>query len=254
MPANVVGNLVGNGPGNGAQFVNCAHPLRGLVTFSNNNACVQGVTMGSDISRIRSDLVNGPELRTSGVDVTLDYDYPGDVFGGNLSLNATVSYVLKYEQDAFLYNGVQVTPAYEAVGFANYDRLPGTVPEWRGAFYAEYDNGPHNLRATVNYIDGVTDNRGPTVINTGFSAAPCTVANAGTTTGCQLITFGQEVDAFATLDLTYRVFLPWDTTLTASILNVTDQDPSASRLEYSYDPAIGNVYGRNFKIGLRKKF
>ncbi|MDZ4054645.1 MAG: hypothetical protein U1E24_15490, partial [Phenylobacterium sp.] len=82
----------------------------------------------------------------------------------------------------------------------------------------------------------------------------CTVANAASTTGCQLVTFGQEVDAFTTLDLTYRVFLPWDTTLTASILNVTDEDPSASRIEYSYDPAIGNVYGRNFKIGLRKKF
>ena len=176
------------------------------------------------------------------------------MFGGRLSLHGTVSYVLEYEQDAFIVNGVTLTPSYEAVGFANYDRLPGTIPEWRGAFYAEYDNGPHNVRATINHIDGVTDNRGPTVVNTGFSAVPCTVANAASTTGCQLVTFGQEVDAFTTLDLTYRVFLPWDTTLTASILNITDEDPSASRIEYSYDPAIGNVYGRNFKIGLRKKF
>ena len=254
VPANVVANRVANGPGNGAQLVNCADPLRYLVTFSNNNACVQGVTMGSDISRVRSDLVNGPELKTSGIDATLDYSYPGDVFGGRLSLHGTVSYVLEYEQDAFIVNGVTLTPSYEAVGFANYDRLPGTIPEWRGAFYAEYDNGPHNVRATINHIDGVTDNRGPTVVNTGFSAVPCTVANAASTTGCQLVTFGQEVDAFTTLDLTYRVFLPWDTTLTASILNITDEDPSASRIEYSYDPAIGNVYGRNFKIGLRKKF
>ena len=254
VPANVVANRVGNGPGNGAQFVNCADPLRSLVTFSNNNACVQGVTMGSDISRVRSDLVNGPNLTTSGIDATLDYSYPEDVFGGQVSLSGTVSYVLEYEQGAFIVNGVTVAPAYEAVGFANYDRLPGTIPEWRGAFYAEYDNGPHSVRATVNHIAGVTDNRGPTVINTGFSPVACTVANAASTTGCQLVTFGQEVDPFTTLDLTYRVFLPWDTTLTASILNLTDADPSASRIEYSYDPAIGNVYGRNFKIGLRKKF
>ncbi|MBC7168943.1 MAG: TonB-dependent receptor, partial [Phenylobacterium sp.] len=56
------------------------------------------------------------------------------------------------------------------------------------------------------------------------------------------------------LDLTYRVDLPWDTIVTASVFNVFDRDPSAARLELSYDPFIGNPYGRTYKVGFRKRF
>jgi len=43
-------------------------------------------------------------------------------------------------------------------------------------------------------------------------------------------------------------------TLTASVLNVLDREPSLARIEYSYDPFIGNSLGRTLKIGLKKKF
>jgi len=68
------------------------------------------------------------------------------------------------------------------------------------------------------------------------------------------ITFGQKLDDFYTFDLSYRAELPWDTTVTASVFNLFDRDPSAARLELSYDPFIGNVYGRSYKIGIRKRF
>jgi outer membrane receptor protein involved in Fe transport len=107
----------------------------------------------------------------------------------------------------------------------------------------------------MTYVGGATDNRGPTTIQTG-SSTNCNVANAraGTAINCQLTTLGLEVEEFYTFDLTYRLQLAGDMTVTASVFNILDRDPSAARLEPSYDPFIGNPYGRTFKVSVRKKF
>lgn len=251
VPANVIATAVA-GSGSGTQAVNCSSPLRGLITFNNGNTCTQGVTVANDIARVRSDTTNGPTIRTSGIDINANYRFEG-VLGGSLTFDAAASIVLQYKQDAFVYNGTLVSAAYSAKGYANYDRLPGTISDWRGTFYAEYAGGPHVLRATFNYIDGVIDNRGPTAIQTGANAAGCSLANA-TAAGCQLVTFGQRVRPFKTVDLNYTLSLPWDVTLSLAVLNVADAKPPEARLELSYDPFIGNPYGRTAKIGIRKKF
>jgi iron complex outermembrane receptor protein len=79
-------------------------------------------------------------------------------------------------------------------------------------------------------------------------------ATAGTAINCKLITFGLEQDAFISHDLTYRLQLPDDLTLTATVFNLLDTEPSSARIEMSYDPFIGNPLGRTFKVGVRKKF
>jgi len=253
VPAPIIASAVG-GVGNGSQAVNCAHPLRSLITFNNGNACVQGVTIGNDIARVRSDTTNGPTITTTGLDVDVNYRFD-DVLGGALDVGANVSYVFKYKQAEFVFGGVTVSPAYDAVGFTNYDRLPGTIPNWRGQFYADYSRGPHNLRWTTNYVDDVNDNRGPTTVQTGPSTN-CNVANAraGTAVNCQLVTFGLRVKPFISHDVTYRLSLDDDLTLTASVFNLFDRDPSAARLEPSYDPFVGNPLGRTYKVGVRKAF
>ena len=251
VPANVIATAVA-GVGSGTQFVDCSHPLRPLITFANNDTCTQGTTVGNDIQRVRSDTTNGPTVRTSGIDATIDYLFEA-VGGGDLSFNATISYILKYEQDEFIFGGATVSPAYDAKGFANYDRLPGTISDWRGVFYAQYDYGPHTARLTFNYIDGVVDNRGPTVTQTGPNPLGCTVATASDP-GCTLITFGQPVESFKTVDFNYTLQAPWETTLSFGVFNIFDTDPSQARLELSYDPFIGNPYGRTFKVGVHKRF
>lgn len=253
MPAQIVATAVG-GVGNGTQVVNCASPLRGLITFNNNNACVQGVTVGNDIQRVRSDTVNGPRLKVTGIDGSIDYKMDG-VLGGDVTLGASFSRLVKYDIGEFNLNGVFVSGAYSALGFTNYDRFPGTVSKLRSSAYAEYARGDHNLRLDMTYVGGATDNRGPTTVQTG-SSSNCNVANAqaGTATNCQLTTIGLKVKEFYTFDLTYRLQLPWDTTITASVFNILDRDPSAARLEAGYDPFIGSPYGRTFKLGARKRF
>lgn len=253
VPANVTATAVA-GIGNGSQLVNCSSPVRNLITFNNGNTCTQGVTVGNDIARIRSDTTNGPAITTTGVDLDVDYRFD-DVFGGEVHVGGNISYVLTFEQAAFQFGGVTVSPAYDAVGFTNYNRLPGTIPEWRGQFYADYNRDIHNVRWTMNYVDGATDDRGPTTVQTGPSTN-CNVANAraGTATNCKLITFGLTQDAFISHDLTYRLSLPDDLTVTASVLNALDTEPPRARIELSYDPFIGNPLGRTFKVGVRKKF
>ena len=253
VPANIVATSVA-GVGNGSQPVNCASALRSLITFNNGNSCTQGVTVGNDIARIRSDTTNGPTINTDGIDVDVSYRFDS-LMGGSLDLGANVSYVLHFKQAAFLFGGISVSPAYDAVGFTNYDRLPGTIPDWRGQFYGDYTRGEHNLRWTINYVDGATDNRGPTTVQTGPSTN-CNVANAraGIATNCQLTTFGLRVHSFISHDLTYRWAMASDLTLSASVLNVFDEDPSGARLELSYDPFVGNPLGRSIKVGIKKKF
>lgn len=253
VPANIIATAVA-GVGNGSQAVNCGHSLRELITFNNNNACLQGATVGNDIARIRSDVTNGPTITTTGLDADVNYRFE-DLLGGSLDVGANLSYVFDYKQAEFAFGGARVSPAYEAAGFANYDRLPGTIPDWRGQFYADYSRGPHNVRWTTNYIDGVTDNRGPTTVQTGPSSN-CNVANAqaGTATNCRLVTFGLKVKSFVSHDVTYRLALEDDLTLTASVFNVFDRDPSKARLEASYDPFIGSPLGRTYKVGIRKAF
>jgi iron complex outermembrane receptor protein len=253
VPANIIATSVG-GVGNGSQAVNCASPLRSLITFGNNNVCTQGVTIGNDIARVRSDTTNGPQVRTDGIDVDVNYDVPS-VWNGDLNLGASASYVFHYNQAPFIYAGVTVSPAFDAVGFANYNRLPGAMPQWRGQVYADYNRGPHNLRWTIQYIGGVTDDRGPTVAQTG-SSPNCSVATAlaGTAINCLLSNYGVEQRAYVEHDVTYRVNLPLQTTLTVSVLNILDRAPAGAQLIYGYDPLIGNPLGRTWKVGVKKRF
>jgi iron complex outermembrane recepter protein len=252
VPANVIASAVA-GNGNGSQLVNCASPLRPLITFDNNDICTQGVTIGNNISRIRSDTANGAPVTTSGIDFELTYQAP-EIAGVEATLGASFSRTLKYDQEAFFYAGNLVSGAYDALGFTNYNRSPGTIPKLRGQAYIDLSAKNHNLRFTFNYIGGATDNRGPAVLQTASVVGGCTVANAPTTAGCVLNSFGLRVKPFYTFDSTYRVELPWDMAVTASVYNIFNRDPSSARLELGYDSFIGNPIGRSFKIGVTKHF
>ena len=246
VPANPVASSVAvNG---GAGFVNCAAPLRFLITFSNNNTCTQGVTVGNDIARVRANTVNGPKIETSGIDVAFDYLLE-DVAGGTLTLGADFSYVLDYTQEDFIYQGVVVQAGFDAAGFTNYDRAVQTISRLRGSAFVDFSYDVHNFRFTFTHIGGATDNRAQIFAQNG-SIASCTVASAT----CIPVTLGMRVKAFNTLDFTYRADVMENLTLTASVFNIFDQEPSAARLEYGYDPFIGSVYGRSFKISLTSRF
>jgi len=198
----------------------------------------------SSIARLKTFYVNGPDIRNSGFDFAADYRFEG-VLGGEVSLGANATYISEYKVSAQTVEGVLVSPAFDAVGKLNYQTIAVPIPQWKGDVYAEWTMGPHNLRATIHYIDSYQDQRVAPFLTGAYkdsTGAPVTVA-AGKTIDTQILT-----------DLTYRVFLPWDTTLTAAITNVFDKDPSYARLDLGYDPFTGDPLGRTYKVGIRKKF
>ena len=67
-------------------------------------------------------------------------------------------------------------------------------------------------------------------------------------------TLGKEIDKFVTYDVNYRVELPWDMRLIASVENLTDEEPPFVRLELAYDPFTANALGRIYKLGLTMHF
>lgn len=240
VPYAAVSNAVGNGPGTGIQFANCAHPLRELVIFDQNDTCITGVTTANQMQRISAPIVNGSDVETAGLDISLKYDF-GEVMNGALSAGLDATYVDKYEQDAFSFGGVPIMPAYDAVGYTNQERFPGTISKWRAIGNLNYSTGPWNFRYEVRYVHGVKEDRdNPTL----FDAAG----------NVQTVTFGQKVDDFYSHNLYANWQGPWETQISLAIVNVLDEDPPEARHALGYDPYIGDPLGRTFKLGIRKSF
>ena len=211
---------------------NCGNPayagLQARFTF-------QGACNSANISRVSTFSVNGAGVKTSGVDFMGEYEFDlGDV--GSLTLGLGGTYTIEYAQDAFTVEGVVVQPAFDAVGFLNYQQSATPLPQLKGQAFVEWSNGPHNLRLTARYWDEYKDQR--TTIFPPSTPYPQ----------------GQTIDSWTVLDLAYRAFLPWDMTGVIAITNLTDEDPPFARLDLNYDPFTHNGIGRQIKFSLTKKF
>jgi iron complex outermembrane receptor protein len=238
--AGIVSALYPNGA---AGANNCADPAyAGLVSrFTFNGACGTPTT---SIARLRTNYINGAAVKNSGFDFSADYRFQ-DVLGGELALGGSATYISEYKVGATTVEGVVVEKAFDAVGLLNYQTTVVPIPKWKGDVFAEWNMGPHNLRLTVHYIDSYTDQRTAPFAANAYKDS----TGAGVT-----VSAGKKIDAQVLTDLAYRVFLPWDTTVTAAITNLFDKDPSYARLDLGYDPFTGDPLGRTYKVGLRKKF
>jgi iron complex outermembrane recepter protein len=148
---------------------------------------------------------------------------------------------LKYDVEATFVSGNLVAPAFDAVGKLNYQTTAYPLPQLKGNVFAEYAHGPHNIRYTMNYIDGYSDQR--------VAEFTPSLATNGLT-----ISAGKHIEKTMFHDLTYLLQLPWETTLSLTVENFTDEDPSFVRLDLSYDPFTSSALGRTYKLGLRKRF
>ncbi len=207
----------------GQQPADCSSPLANLITFA--GGCVQGVTVGNDISRVRTDIVNGPGVKTSGIDFTASYGW--DLGPGFLEVGGAGTYTLEYDVREFSLSGVVFAEGYDAVGYANFDRTAPSISKLKGNIFANYNMDAWNFRYQMEYISGVEDNRSG-------------------------IIFGADGDDYIQHDLHVFWEVPVefaDVSITGSIENITDEDPAAAQLELSYNPFVGNALGRTFSIG-----
>lgn len=220
----------------GGATTRCADPafagLRSRFTF-------QGACSTATISRVRTQVVNGPKVKTSGIDFLADYDF-GDVMGGEFRVGLSATYTIEYKIGDFEVEGVTVEKAFDAAGLLNYQLSATSLPEWKGSVFAEYSTGPHNVRFTVNYTDSYRDQRTSILTPNPVSG--------------QVVTKGQTIKSTILAEVDYRVQLPWETTVIVSIDNLFDQDPAFARLDLNYDPFTGNALGRTFKLAVKKRF
>lgn len=222
--------------------VNCSAPLAALITFQ--GGCVQGTTTGLDIASVFTQFVNGPGVNTNGLDFGLSIDVPiSDDFDLRVGGNAT--WTLTYDFEDFVQNGVLFQAAYEAVGNANFERDPNTVSEWRANGFVALDYGNLNVNYTVNFIDGVFDDRCGTL-----EFCTSTPEFGGTN-------FARNVESYTQHDINFNYKLPFEFAeiqLQGGVENIFDSDPAAARLQIGYNPFIGNALGRIFRVGMRAKF
>jgi iron complex outermembrane receptor protein len=225
--SDVLGAFIGTGT---VAINNCGRPgfaaLQTRFTFQN------GVCSPANVLRTRAMAVNAPDEHVKGIDVTASYRL-ANVLRGNLTLGLDATYNLQYERDPFFIEGILI-PNAGGRDFIGTRAGIQTLPELHGSLFAEYAAGDHSVRATGRYIDGVTDLRDPARNRDGSL---------------------NEIGSYFTTDLTYRLTLPSDLTISAAVFNVADRDPPAVRLtDYNYDAFFGNPAGRAFKLGLSKRF
>jgi iron complex outermembrane receptor protein len=220
--------------------------IRARFTFNDlNGNGTDDDCAAANIARVRTQVINASPVKTSGLDFSISYTWP-DVLGGRVAIGADATWVLQYKIDAISIEGIEVSPAFEAVGKLNYQTTAPPMPEWRGAAYAEWRSGPHNLRWTMRYIHGYEDQR------TDIYAP--SVNNSATPGQAVALPQGKKIGRFVTHDVTYRTELPWDITALLTVENVFDEEPPFVRLNLSYDPFTANPLGRTVKVGLRKRF
>jgi iron complex outermembrane recepter protein len=223
-----------NHPCNAASFAG----LKSRFTF-------QGACGSTTISRIRTQVVNGPKNKTTGIDVLADYDID-DIMGGSGRIGGSLTYVHEFKVGPTTVEGVVVSNAFDGVNYLNYQTQIVPIPQWKAQTYFEYTRGDHNLRLTLNYTDSYIDQR---VAN----YPPNVLFNTDGTTRPQT-NEGRKLKGWLTADISYRVFLPWETTAVITVDNITDEDPPFARLDLGYDPFTHNPLGRTVKLNLTKKF
>ena len=205
----------------------------------NSSGCALG-----NVVRLDTNTINGAGVKTDGVDFSAEYRIE-DVWDGTVHLGFDATWVHKYNSGAQSVAGILVQAPFNGVGFLNYQTTAYPLPQWKGSAYAEYTHGIHNLRLTIHYIEGYTDQRTDVFATGAFfdtSHNPLTIGA------------GKHIGSFTTVDLSYRALLPWNTTLTLTADNLLDEDPPFARLDLNYDPFTASSLGRVVKIGIDKKF
>jgi iron complex outermembrane receptor protein len=216
-------------PGGTFGATHCGDPayaaLQARLTF-NAGTCADGTQL------LRTQLYNinsTSETEITGIDASLYYTF--NVGGGDFTLGADGTYNLHYNLGANYIAGILVDPAQDAIGTRG--GRAGPEPQWKGAAYADYSIGKHNVRWTSRYVSEMLDLQ-QTALADG--------------------TPGKVVGSFLTHDLTYLVKVYGETTINLSVFNVLDEAPPFARLSLNYEPFIGNPVGRYVKVGVSTKF
>ena len=192
------------------------------------------------ILSIAGQYINLGEVFTSGVD--LDVRYKRSTPYGRVGTRLAATYVDEYE-----INGEEVAGTNFAWQYSN----TSAIPRWRGQWSFDWEQGPWVAQFAINYIHSYWRTYGTTNAPSYF--VPGSV-NGIPQTG----TLNRKSPSYTTLDLYGRYMVTPALGVSASIVNILDEepiyDPSFSTT-YFYDRQAGyDIRGRTFRIGVDYKF
>jgi len=181
-------------------------------------------TTQAGLASVDTYYINGSDITTSGVDVSVDYTFPA--LEGEFSIGTTGTYTIEYDSDDFKSkNGTLLAEGGDFVGLMNIGQNPFyPLPDLKGNAYLRYNRGGLNLSYTMRYVHDYKDEG---------AANP----------------YLQDVDDNITHDFT-AVYSWRDITVSASAFNFTDEDPPEVYLPQNYDPYTHSPNGRMYKLQL----
>ena len=215
--------------------------------FTYTTGTCTAATTTANISRASLFLQNGPTLRNQGLDFILNYRARDLlVAGSRFGIGGSATYSIRDAIGAVIVAGTQVSAPYDGVGLLNYQKTLYPLPQWKGQAYVDLGGGPVDARVTVNYSDGLHDQRfddksGPFAPNLNIAGAP-TLAQ------------GADINEFVTADFNLSIDIGHHATITGTVFNIFDARPPFAREDYDYEPFVGNPYGRMFKLALSTRF
>jgi iron complex outermembrane receptor protein len=197
-------------------------------TFADDGNPATNDCAPANLLGVRANLINGPNVDTSGLDFQATYFWPDAVFAGDVTFGLDGTYTIEYKRGALVtIDGFTIAPALDRAGKSELLSAFYSYPQIRANAYVQWTSGGHNVRWTTRFKEG-TDN----------------------IVGASILKTKDEI----THDLVYTGQLPWDTTVTAGIINVLDEDPPFTRSQYNYDYTNAYFLGRTLQFGIRKRF
>jgi len=191
--------------------------LRSRFQFADN------ICQPANVLGVSNNIINGPNVDTSGVDFSASYNWPDAFMGGDAQFGIEGTYTIGYERGALVtLDGFTIAAPINRAGKSELLSAFYSYPRTRANLWAQWNRDGHNIRWTTHFKDG-----------------PINVV------GASLLHTKDEI----THDLVYTGQLPWDTTVTAGIINLFDKDPPFTRSQYNYDYTNAYFLGRTIQLG-----
>jgi iron complex outermembrane receptor protein len=203
--------------------------FRSRFTFADDGNPATDDCTPANLLGVKTNLINGPSVDTSGLDFTAVYNWPMAFWDTDVQIGGDATYMIEYKRGALVtIDGFTIAPAIDRAGKSELLSAFYSYPRWRANAFVNFSHGPHNVRWTTHFKQGTTN------IISGFPDL--------------------QTDDEVTHDLVYTGQFPWDTTVTFGINNIFDSDPPFTRSQYNYDYTNAYFLGRTFTFGIRKRF
>ena len=183
----------------------------------------------SALERIEVRNVNWPGIEMSGIDTHLSARLPvggQSADGAIVSLGVDGTYVTDFVVRALEYGGQEIFAEQQAVGQLNwYNPIAPPLPQWKARYTVGYHAGDYSAVSYLNWVSGYT--------NEVFAG-----------------TEYEDIDRFATLDLSFLRRSQGGMDVAASLLNLLDADPPPVAWEQAYDGYTHSPKGRRVKMSV----